>query len=99
MPDTPANRFSRQCELLADLWLNHKENELLEEFIEYNDIGLPLAYAFAKELAKPTELSTKYISETYNSLLEALGLSDSDEWEDIDDMLYDSPKYESGFDR
>jgi hypothetical protein len=71
----------------------------LEDFIEYNDIGLPLAYAFAEDLAKPTALAEKYISETYALLVEALGLSDSGEWEDVDEMFYDSPNYESGFDR
>jgi hypothetical protein len=99
MSDTPTNHFSRKCSVLADLWLNHKGNEQLADFIEYNDIGLPLAYAFAEDLAKPTELATKYIEETYALLVEALGLTDSEEWESIDEMFDDSPNYESGFDR
>lgn len=95
MSDTPTNHFSRQCEILADLWLNHKGDEQLADFIEYNDIGLPLAYAFAEDLAKPTELATKYITETYALLVEALGLTDSEEWESIDEMFDNSPNYES----
>jgi hypothetical protein len=97
MSDTPTNHFSRQCEILADLWLNHKGDEQLADFIEYNDIGLPLAYAFAEDLAKPTELATKYITETYSLLVEALGLTDSEEWESIDEMFDNSPNYESDF--
>jgi hypothetical protein len=50
-------------------------------------------------LAKPTEIGSKYVNETYASLVEALGLSDSEDWDDVDDMLYNSPNYESGFDR
>jgi hypothetical protein len=97
MSDTPTNHFSRKCEILADLWLNHKVDNQLADFIEYNDIGLPLAYAFAEDLAKPTELATKYIEETYALLVEALGLSDSEEWESIDEMFDNSPNYESDF--
>ena len=90
MSDTPTNHFSRQCEILADLWLNHRGDEQLEDFIEYNDIGLPLAYAFAEDLAKPTGLAEKYISETYALLVEALDLSPDLEYESLDDMFSES---------
>jgi hypothetical protein len=90
MSDTPTNHFSRQCEILADLWLNHKGDEQLADFIEYNDIGLPLAYAFAEDLAKPTELATKYITETYALLVEALDLNPDLEYESLDDMFSES---------
>jgi hypothetical protein len=90
MSDTPTKDFSRKCEILADLWLNHKDDEQLADFIEYNDIGLPLAYAFAEDLAKPTELATKYITETYALFCEALELPDDIEWQSLEDMLAES---------
>ena len=89
MSDTPTNHFSRKCEILADLWLNHKDDAELEDFIDYNDIGLPLAYGFAEELAKPTEIGTKYVSETYALLLESLDLPDI-EWQSLEDMFAES---------
>ncbi len=39
-----ATTFENKCAILADLWLNYKDNEELEDFVEYNDLGLPLAY-------------------------------------------------------
>jgi hypothetical protein len=92
MSDTPTNHFSRQCEILADLWLNHKGDEQLADFIEYNDIGLPLAYAFAEDLAKPTELATKYITETYALLVEALEIPPDYDYESLDDMFETSDR-------
>ena len=90
MSDTPTNHFSRKCEILADLWLNQRGDEQLEDFIEYNDIGLPLAYAFAEDLAKPTGLAEKYIEETYALFCEALGLPDDVEWQSLEDMFAES---------
>ena len=87
MSDTPTNHFSRKCEILADLWLNHRGDSNLEDFIEYNDIGLPLAYAFAEDLAKPTALAEKYIQETYALLCEALELPDDVEWDSLETMF------------
>jgi hypothetical protein len=89
MSDIPTNRFSSQCEILADLWLNHRGDSDLEDFIDYNDIGLPLAYAFAEDLAKPTALAEKYIGETYALLVEALDIEDR-EYESLDEMFSES---------
>lgn len=86
MSDTPTNHFSRKCEILADLWLNHRADVDFEDFIEYNDIGLPLAYAFAEELAKPTEIGTKFVEETYSLFVEALEIPDV-EYDSLDDMF------------
>ena len=36
--------FSKRCEILSDLWMNYRTDEQLTDFIEYNDMGLPLAY-------------------------------------------------------
>jgi hypothetical protein len=87
MSDTPTNHFSRKCEILADIWLNYRDDEQLKDFIEYNDIGIPLAYAVAEELAKPTEIGVRYVEETYALLLESLDLEDSDELDSIDTMF------------
>jgi hypothetical protein len=87
MSDTPTNHFSKKCEILADLWLNYRDDEQLKDFIEYNDIGIPLGYAIAEELAKPTEIGVRYVEESYALLCEALELPDDIEWDSLDTML------------
>jgi len=92
MSETPINHFSKKCEILGDLWLNYRASEQFEDFIEYNDIGLPLAYAFANEIAKETEIAERYIDETYNLLLEALEIED-EPFDSLIEMLEVSSRY------
>jgi hypothetical protein len=69
------------------LWYNYRGDDQFEDFIEYNDIGLPLAYLITESICQPTEIANKYIDETYALLVEALGVSDKETYESIDQML------------
>lgn len=64
-------------EILADLWINYKYDDEFEDFIEYNDLGLPLAYLVTEEIAKPSELGVKYVEETWLLFLSSLGVEDT----------------------
>ena len=78
--------FSSQCEILADLWLNYRTDETFSDFIEYNDIGLPLAYAVTNGIAEVNEVGKSLIGETFDLLLEGLGTSDTG-FDNLDDLL------------
>lgn len=78
--------FSDQCVILADLWLNYRDDENFLDFIEYNDIGLPLAYAVANKVAEVNELGQQLIEETFDLLLSGLGIEDTG-FESLDDLL------------
>ena len=84
------NSFENKCSILAELWMNYRDDDELEDFITYNDIGLPLAYLLHNEIVLKTELSNIYIEETYNLLLEALGAEDK-EYESLDELLGSTP--------
>ena len=90
MSETPTNHFFRKCEILGELWLNYRNDEQFQDFIEYNDLGLPLAYAFANEIAKETELAERYVNESYELLAEALGVSGTEPFDSLEDMLEQS---------
>lgn len=79
--------FSNKCEILGQLWLEYRGDEEFQDFIEYNDIGLPLAYFISGKIALPNELSEKYINETYELLVEALGASQEQSYESLEEML------------
>jgi hypothetical protein len=87
MSDTPTNHFFRKCEILGDLWLNYRNDKEFQDFIEYNDLGLPLAYAFANEIAIQTEIAEKYVNESYDLLAESLGVSGTEPFDGLDEML------------
>ena len=78
--------FENKCIILSDLWLNYRDDEQFEDFIQYNDMGLPLAYALSEGIVKGTELSDKFIDETFDLLLTGLGLDDEN-WQSLDDLL------------
>ena len=65
-----------RCLILADLWANYRGDKELKDFMEFNDLGLPLAYMAAEGLADPTEGGEKFIHETFEMFLEALGIED-----------------------
>jgi hypothetical protein len=70
--------------------MNYRDEDELKDFIEYNDLGLPLAYFLMNEIVLPTEQSEVYINETYNLLVASLGVGD-DAWESLDEMLANAP--------
>lgn len=81
------NDFESKCEILGDLWIEYKDDEAFTEFIEYNDLGLPLAYSVSASLASVSELGEKYINETWDLLIEALGLDGHVFWDSLEHML------------
>ena len=46
MSDT-GTAYEAQCDILADLWVEYKSEPEFKDFVEYNDLGLPLAYSIA----------------------------------------------------
>ena len=72
--------------ILGDLWLNYRADDEFVDFIEYNDIGLPVAYAIANSIVRPTELSDTFINETFSLLLAALGVEDTG-FESLEEMF------------
>ena len=81
--------FSDQCVILADLWLNYRSDEEFADFIEYNDIGLPLAYAVTNNLAEVNSTGESLIGETFDLLLSGLGLDDMG-YDNLDDLFVNS---------
>jgi hypothetical protein len=86
MSEDTTTPFSNKCEILGELWMKYRSEEKFEDFLEYNDLGLPIAYAIANEIVKSTEMAKSFIEETFDLLLVALGLED-EAWENLDEML------------
>lgn len=84
MPSTP---YTDKCAILAELWLNYRSDEQFQDFIEYNDLGLPIAYAIANDIVKSTEMAERFVEETFDLLIAAVDLIDDVGWDSLDDML------------
>lgn len=78
--------FENKCIILSDIWLNYRNDTEFVDFIEYNDLGLPLAYAISEGIVDTTELATNFINETFDLLLAGLGIDDTG-FEHLDDLM------------
>jgi hypothetical protein len=80
------NIFQNKITILAELWMNYRDDEELQDFVEYNDLGLPLSYFLMNEIVLPTDQAEIYINETYDLLIASLTVEDK-QWESLDEML------------
>jgi hypothetical protein len=85
------NTFQNKVTILSELWMNYRDDDELQDFIEYNDLGLPLAYFLMNEIVLPTEQAEIYINETYDLFVASLTVEDR-EWESLDEMLNNQSK-------
>lgn len=79
--------FEDACSILAELWINHKEEKTFEDFISYNDLGLPLAFLIDSELVTPTEVARKYVEETWIILLKSLDIDEDTGFNSLEDLF------------
>jgi hypothetical protein len=75
-----------KAEILSELWLGYKNDQNFEDFFAYNDLGLPLAYAISNGIVKATEMSNKFIDETFTLLLASLEIEDEG-YDGLDDIF------------
>ena len=79
--------FEDVCSILAELWINHKEEKTFEDFVSYNDLGLPLAFAIDSELVVPNDIAKKYIEETWFILLKSLDINEDFGFTCLEDLF------------
>lgn len=87
MTDKTSTPYSSRCEILADLWTNYKQDEEFLDFVEYNDLGLPLAYAIANGIISSSDIAENFINETFDLLLAGLEIDEDTGFENLDDIL------------
>lgn len=78
--------FSNICDILGQLYAEYAEDPGFSEFIEFNDLGLPLAYMEREHLCSVTGDGEKYIVETWQLFLASLNLQDEG-FENLDEVL------------
>jgi len=83
MSKTP---FSNICDMLGDLYASH--NDSWNEFIDVNDIGMPLAYAMSRSYVYDlTEEGYSAVNETWKGLLEYVGADVDGEYPTWDSIV------------
>lgn len=82
MAETPVEK---QAEILADLWLRFGNDPNFADFMKYNDLGMPLAYAVSTDIIQLNPKVETFVGETFALFLAALSIEDEgfDSLEDI----------------
>ena len=73
----PTTTFESKALILGQLWRHHKDAEELADFFAYNDIGVPLAFAFAEGIVNHTPSLEQYVNESFDLFLEQLNIEDA----------------------
>ena len=83
---TNSTSYTDKCSILAELWLNYRSDEEFQDFIEYNDLGLPLAYAIDNNIVKSSEMAQRFVEETFDLFLASLEVEDTG-FENLEELL------------
>ena len=78
--------FTKVCEILGSLYANYKDDDELDDFIAFNDLGLPLAYFASENLCQVSDDGGRYITETWILFLASLDLEDTG-WDSLEQVL------------
>ena len=81
--------FDNKTIILSELWLNYRDDEGFRDFIEYNDLALPFAFAISEGLITSQESMVKFIEDAWEILLSTLNIDDAD-YSKLDDLLEQS---------
>lgn len=77
--------FAHKAGVVGQLWIEFRHDEDFAAFMEYNDLGCPLAYMVAEGIVSDVSpLGEEMINETYKMLLDLLDYSEA-EVESLDD--------------
>jgi archaellum biogenesis protein FlaJ (TadC family) len=71
--------FTDKADILGELWTNYKNDKEFAEFIEYNDLGLPLAFFISDGLVKEvSDEAIMYVEETFELFIRALEIQEEE---------------------
>jgi hypothetical protein len=88
LQETPTP-FDVKAAILGNLWLNYRDEPVFSDFIEYNDLGLPLAYCFDSKVVLLNEQSARFVEEAFRLLLTVMGIDEDPGYTDEEEFHED----------
>lgn len=69
--------FTNKLNILGAFYSTYRDDDgEIEDFFEFNDIGVPLAYLTSEGLCEISDDGKKYVAESWDVLLAFLGVED-----------------------
>ena len=78
--------FSKKCAILGSLYVNYGQDPEYVDFVEFNDLGMPLAYLSSEGLCELSTDGERYVEETWKFFTASLGIEDLG-FESLDEMF------------
>ena len=76
--------FADKTGVIGQLWIEFRNDEDFSAFMDYNDLGCPMAYMVAEGLIKDlTPIGEEMITETFKMFLELINVTE----EEIDSVI------------
>lgn len=83
--------FDNKIGILADLWMIYRDEPEWKEFIEFHDLGLPLAFMLDNSLVYRNTImnqpAEELIHETFALLLKGLDIAEDTGFDSLDDLV------------
>ena len=81
--------FADRCGILGQFWYEFRDDQTVKPFMEYNDVGMPLAWFIATGVVTPLPMAEEYINETLAMFLQAMEVEEADvvDVDNLDDLL------------
>ena len=68
--------YAKKVDILKHLWLNYSDNDMFEEFIDLNDLGLPMAYFISQGIVESTPMAEDLVNQSFQALLDMFEVDD-----------------------
>ena len=78
--------IEKRAEILADLWIQYKDTDYMQDFIEYGDLGFPLAFMLTQGIVAHTDKTTPFINELFDIVLSDLDVENTG-FDSIDEIV------------
>ena len=78
--------FADKTGILGQLWIDFRDDENFSAFMDYNDIGVPMAYYVAEGLVNGlTDLGKQYVEESIDMMFKLLEITEA-EVDELDEI-------------
>lgn len=80
-----------KCQIIEEYVRYSMERQINQDFISYNDLGIPLAVCVNAEIATINGEGIDIINETYELLCDKLEVDKNKSYANFEEMIEDSP--------
>lgn len=78
--------YAKQIEILDEVFMGYRYDENFEEFIDFNDAGLPLAHLINDGIVESTPMAEELIRESFGLLLELFSIDEDTGFKSLSDI-------------